>query len=89
MKPIQLRLRQDQPVTYQIKVQGRLEEKWSTYFGHMTIATQSDEQGPTITTLTGAVADQAALHGLLSRIRDLGLLLLSVQCLEGQNLSNF
>jgi hypothetical protein len=53
---------------YRIEVQGRLDESWTSWFDDMTI-----------TTLSGVVADQAALHGLLARIRDLGLPLLSVQ----------
>ena len=70
----------DQPATYRIKVQGRLDEGWSDWFSGMTVAVECREDGPTITTLIGIVPDQAALHGLLNRIRDLSLPLLEVLC---------
>ena len=72
----------DESAIYQIKVQGRLGENWSTWFDGMAITTEKNERHTTITTLTGLVADQAALHGILSRIRDLGLPLLLVQRIE-------
>jgi hypothetical protein len=64
-----------QPAIYQICVQGCLEDRWAGWFEGMTLV--RDDAGHT-TTLTGAVPDQAALHGLLARIRDLGLPLLSL-----------
>jgi len=59
---------------YEIRVQGRLDPRWSTYLGgvHLTSA------GDGTTVLTGRVVDQAALHGLLAGLRDLGLPLVSV-----------
>ena len=72
----------DQPIAYQIKIQGRLEERWSRWFDDMDISAISQTSGPTVTILSGIVADQAALHGLLNRIRDLGIPLLSVQVLN-------
>lgn len=69
----------DQPLEYQIELQGRLEESWSHWFNDMDITVKHEPGGPTITILSGVVADQAALHGLLNRIRDLGIPLLSVQ----------
>ena len=62
---------------YRIKLNGRLDRKWSDWFDQMEISTKGDQ-----TILTGPVADQAALHGLLIRIRDLNLTLLSVERLE-------
>jgi hypothetical protein len=62
---------------YRIKLKGRLDHKWSDWFEQMALST---EGGNTI--LTGPVADQAALHGLLIRIRDLNLTLLSVERLK-------
>lgn len=62
---------------YRIKLKGRLDQKWSDWFEQMTIST---EDGNTI--LTGPVADQAALHGLLIRIRDLNLTLLALERLD-------
>jgi hypothetical protein len=69
----------DQPLEYQIEIQGRLEESWSHWFDDMNITVKREVDGPTVTILSGVVADQAALHGLLNRIRDLGIPLLSVQ----------
>ena len=77
MKDTSRRLGLDQPATYQIRVQGELGENWADRFSNMTI---TGEGG--ITTLTGTVADQPALHGLLIKIRDLGLPLLSVNRIE-------
>jgi hypothetical protein len=58
----------------QIRVRGHLDPRWSAWFDGLTIAHEPDGD----TTLTGPVADQAALYGLLSRARDLGLTLVSV-----------
>ena len=68
----------DQTATYQIKVQGRLDERWAHWFDGMSIAFEPAGDGSTVTTLTGPVVDQAALYGLINRIRDLGLLLISI-----------
>jgi hypothetical protein len=68
----------DQPGVYQVRIVGTLDERWYDWFEGLTITPQTDNE----TLLTGTVVDQIALHGLLSRIRDLGLCLLSVQRLE-------
>ncbi len=68
----------DQAATYQIKVQGRLDERWTHWFDGMSITFEQAEDGSTVTVLTGSVLDQAALYGLINRIRDLGLSLISV-----------
>ena len=68
----------DQTATYQIKVQGRLDERWAQWFDGMSIAFEQAEDGSTVTVLTGLVIDQAALYGLINRMRDLGLPLISV-----------
>ena len=60
---------------YEIRVKGVLDDHWSEWFDNMTLSSD-DASGET--TLSGAVADQAALHGLLAKVRDLGLPLLSV-----------
>ena len=65
------------PAQYRIKLKGYLDDKWSDWFDEMAI---SHGGGQTI--LTGPVADQAALHGLLIRIRDLNLTLLAVERIE-------
>jgi hypothetical protein len=59
---------------YRIRIQGRLERRWSTWFDGMSVT--AGEDGTTI--LRGQVGDQAALHGLIQRVRDLGLTLLEV-----------
>jgi hypothetical protein len=63
-----------QPMAYQIRLKGHLSSDWSEWFGGMTITLQDNGE----TLLTGTVIDQAALHGLIKKIRDLGLPLLSV-----------
>ncbi len=60
---------------YRIRVKGHLERRWSEWLGGMTIHLQED--GTTV--LSGPLVDQAALHGVIIRIRDLGLPLLSVR----------
>ena len=59
---------------YQIRINGHLDNKWSDWFGGMTISLEENEE----TLVTGSVIDQAALHGILKQIRDLGLPLVSV-----------
>jgi hypothetical protein len=78
MKKTKQKLTLDRPATYQIKVPGHLDESWSEWTGGMTVAVESKDDGPPITTLTGTV-DQAALHGLLRRLYSLGLPLISVK----------
>jgi len=68
----------DEPGRYEIRIKGHLEDRWADWFEGMTITLEED--GDTL--LTGPVADQAALHGLLKRVRDLGLPLLSVNSVE-------
>ena len=59
---------------YEIQVKGYLDERWTELFEGMTIALQDN-----VTTISGMVADQAALHGLLARVRDYGLVLISIK----------
>ena len=63
-----------QPMIYQIRLKGYLGAQWTDWFGGLTITLE--EGGDTL--LTGPVIDQAALHGLLKKVRDLGLSLVSV-----------
>jgi hypothetical protein len=63
----------DQPMVYQIRIEGHLGPKWTDWFGGLTITLE--DNGDTL--LTGPVEDQAALHGLLRKVRDLGMPLIS------------
>lgn len=76
----------DQGATYKIVVQGRLDDSWAEWFGGMTIHVTKDSGCRTATTLTGHVRDQAELHGLLARTRDLCLPLLQVEFLHSDAL---
>ncbi len=67
-----------QPVVYQIRLKGHLGSQWTDWFGGLTITLEED--GDTL--LTGPVIDQAALFGLLKKVRDLGMPLVSVSPLE-------
>lgn len=66
----------DAPRIYQIRLEGHLGRQWTDWFDGLTITLA--ENGDTI--LTGLVVDQTALHGLLKKVRDLGLPLRSVNC---------
>ena len=67
-----------QPITYQIRLKGHLGSQWTDWFGGLTITLEED--GDTL--LTGPVIDQSALYGLLKKVRDLGMPLLSVNRVE-------
>jgi hypothetical protein len=68
----------DQPVVYQIRIKGHLGRQWTDWFEGLTITLEEDGY----TLLTGPVIDQAALHGLLKKVRDLGMPLVSVSPVE-------
>ena len=63
-----------QPMIYQIRIEGHLGYQWTNWFGGLTIALEDNGE----TLLTGPVVDQAELYGLLRKVRDLGMPLLSV-----------
>jgi hypothetical protein len=71
----------DRPGHYEIRLRGVLNSGWSDWFEGLVVS--SDESGQTL--IAGPVADQAALHGLLARVRDLGLPLLPVQRISPGN----
>jgi len=65
----------DQARFYQITIQGHLDPRWSEWFENLAIAPQPDGT----TTLSGSIVDQAALYGLIVKLRDMALTLLAVQ----------
>ena len=67
-----------EPVIYQIRIRGHLGPQWTDWFEGQTLTLEDDAE----TLLTGPVVDQAALHGLLRKVRDLGMLLVSVNRIE-------
>jgi hypothetical protein len=76
----------DAPRIYQIRLEGHLDQRWTEWFDGLTITLE--ENGDTI--LTGRVIDQASLHGLLRKVRDLGIPLLSVnQVISDQDDAGF
>lgn len=68
---------------YKIKLDGHLDENWTDWFHGMKFSYEEDKT----TIISGEIADQSALHGILKKIRDLGLTLLAVS-LEGENIQN-
>lgn len=75
----------DQTMICQIRIKGVLSGQWSEWFYGLSIMPADDGN----TFLTGPVADQAALFGLLRKVRDLGMPLLSVNCIEENTLTDF
>ena len=70
-----------QPVVYQIRIKGHLGSQWTNWFEGLAITLE--DSGDTL--LTGPLVDQAALHGLLKKIRDLGMPLISVCPIEARS----
>jgi hypothetical protein len=66
------------PAGYQLRVDGHLDDHWSAWFGDLTLTHENDGT----TSLSGVVSDQAELHGLLMKVRDLGVTLLSVAVID-------
>ena len=74
-KPI---IKPRQPLVYEIRIKGHLDQQWTEWFEGLTITLEDNGD----TRLTGPVVDQAALHGLLRKVRDLGMPLLSVDSVK-------
>jgi hypothetical protein len=72
----------DEQRVYQIRVEGKLNERWSVWFEEMAMGFDRASDDTPVTTLTGAVADQARLRGILSKLWDLNLTLVSVARIE-------
>ncbi len=66
-----------EPAGYELRVDRHLDDHWSEWFGNLALTREHDGT----TTLRGLVADQSALHGLLVKVRDLGMTLISVQAI--------
>ena len=71
----------NQPACYRLRIDGHLDDHWSARFGDLTLTRESDGT----TSLSGPVADQAELHGLLTKVRDLGVTLLSLTIVAPSN----
>jgi hypothetical protein len=65
------------PARYEIRVEGVLDSRWATWFGGLQVVSEGEE-----TVISGLLADQPALHGLLAKVRDLGLCLISARRLD-------
>ena len=67
---------------YQVQVQGPIGERWTDWFEGMSITIEQGSDGTQVTTLTGTIVDQAALRGILVKLWDLNLTLISVTRVE-------
>ena len=74
----------EESAVYQIEVEGTLDERWSDWFSGLAVVAGSEGEGTPVTTLTGLM-DQAALRGILNKVWDLNLTLVSVVPIEGGN----
>ena len=72
----------DRPRDYEILVEGKLDRDWSDWFDALSVTVVDDVPGSPITRLAGPLADQSELRGILNRIWDLNLVVLSVHRLE-------
>ncbi len=74
----------DTPLRYELRVDGHLDQHWSTWFGGLALTREDDGT----TTLRGAVTDQAELHGLLTKVRDLGVTLISLTSVDDRDVAD-
>jgi len=73
---------------YQITVEGKIDPSWSGWLDDLQLISRKEADGMHVTTLSGALADQAALRGLLNRLWDLNLVLRSIQHVDSKTISN-
>lgn len=78
------KLSMSQPLYYQVEVQGRIDDQWLEWFEGLEILVEQVEEAAATTTLSGTLADQAALHGLLRKLYGRGFVLLRVTCLGSE-----
>jgi hypothetical protein len=69
------------PTQYEFRIEGHLDQRWSTWFGGLALTLEGDGT----TTLRGVVTDQSELHGLLAKIRDLGVTLIAVTPIDADS----
>ena len=69
----------DAPARYRIIIAGHLDSDWSLYFDGLDVTPERRTDGTVVTVISGIMQDQAALHGILSHVRDVGLCLLAVE----------
>lgn len=74
----------DEPGLYELRVNRHLDDHWAPWFGNVTLTRETDGT----TTLRGLVPDQSALHGLLNKIRDLGMTLIAVRAIDDRTDKN-
>jgi hypothetical protein len=67
---------------YEIRVGGHLDQRWSDWFEGMEVTEAFDQSGAPITILTGIIVDQSALHGILAKVRDIGIPIFSINRIE-------
>jgi hypothetical protein len=72
----------ERPAHFQVRVAGAVSERWTAWFGDLTLSQSEPGVAPLVTTLSGALSDQAALLGLLQKLDTMGYLLLSVRRTE-------
>lgn len=68
----------DEPADYELRIERHIDDRWAEWLGDLALTREPDGT----TTLRGRIADQAALHGILNKIRDLGMVLLSVHAVR-------
>ena len=71
-----------EPLVYNIRIQGELDEDWSEYFGAQSLSVEADEAGLSVTTIISEPVDQSALIGIINRLNNIALPLISVEYMQ-------